>query len=116
MGIGQYILDEDGRTPVLCEDTLKWGRWFEDSGTKRIVRSTRGRMKDGTEVHLSTVFLGLDHNHDGYGPPQLFESMVFEGPMDQHQVRYTTWAEAERGHLDLLNLLASQGFTHNDKE
>jgi hypothetical protein len=51
---------------------------------------------DGT--YVSTVFLGLDHRFVGKGPPLLYETMVFGGPMDQHQERTSTWEEAEQAH------------------
>lgn len=47
---------------------------------------------------VSTVFLGCDHNWSGEGPPVLFETMVFGGPLDEEQVRYCTLAEARAGH------------------
>lgn len=46
---------------------------------------------------ISTVFLGLDHSWNG-GPPVVFETMVFGGPLDEEQDRYCTRAEAEAGH------------------
>lgn len=52
-------------------------------------------------VDVSTVFLGLDHQF-GEGPPLLFETMVFGGPLDEEQRRYTTWAEAEAGHAEMV--------------
>jgi hypothetical protein len=48
------------------------------------------------EVRVSTVFLGIDHAWEG--PPLLFETMVFGGPLDEEMERYSTWEEAERGH------------------
>jgi hypothetical protein len=30
------------------------------------------------DVLISTVFLGIDHNWPGVGPPLLYETMVFE--------------------------------------
>jgi len=53
----------------------------------------------GAEV--STVFLGLDHAF-GDGPPVLFETMVFGGPLDGEQDRYCTWDEAVAGHAAML--------------
>ena len=43
------------------------------------------------------MFLGLDHSFGG-GAPLLFETMVFGGPLDGEQERYSTWNEAEAGH------------------
>ena len=50
------------------------------------------------EIRVSTVFLGLDHNHSQEGPPILFETMIFGGEHDQSQWRYWTFDEALQGH------------------
>ena len=84
---GKYILD--GKTPVLC-DLLTWARWFENSD-RRVASTEVGG------VHISTVFLGLDHSF-GHGPPLLFETMVFRDGDGEEQERYSTWEEAEAGH------------------
>lgn len=49
--------------------------------------------------YVSTVWLGLDHSYYG-GPPQIFETMVFQGDTcgDIYMDRYTTWGEAVAGH------------------
>ena len=49
-------------------------------------------------IHVSTVFLGLDHSF-GEGPPLVFETMIFGGELDQYQERYSTYQQAEAGHL-----------------
>lgn len=53
------------------------------------------------DVTVSTVFLGIDHSF-GSGPPLLFETMVFGGPLDEEQVRYSTEAEAAAGHKAMV--------------
>jgi len=50
------------------------------------------------DVYVSTVFLGINHRWFGDGPPLVFETMVFGGPMDRHMERTSTWAEAEQTH------------------
>jgi len=51
---------------------------------------------------ISTVFLGIDHSF-GFGEgPLLFETMVFNGPLDGEQDRYSTWDEAEAGHKAMV--------------
>ena len=47
---------------------------------------------------VSTVFLRLDHNYSGEGPPVLFETLVFGGPLSDEMERYCTEAEALEGH------------------
>lgn len=86
----KYILD--GHTPVPCNDVLAWGCWFENPEHRRVAATV---LSGG--VRVSTVFLGLDHNW-GEGPPALFETMIFEGPHDSEQWRYSTWDEAVAGH------------------
>lgn len=55
------------------------------------------------EVHVSTVFLRLNH---GYGEtPVWFETMIFGGEHDQWQDRYTTYDEAEAGHKHVVEAL-----------
>lgn len=49
------------------------------------------------DVTVSTVFLGMDFGFWD-GPPRVFETMIFGGDHDGTQWRYSTWAEAERGH------------------
>ena len=85
--MSHYILD--GHTPVPCE-LMDWARWF-DKADRHVA------MTDVNHIHVSTVFLGLDHAFDG-GPPVLFETLVFGGPLDGEMERYHTWGEAEAGH------------------
>ena len=80
----------DGHTPIGTEDIGVWSA-ATDGERPRVAKDTIGR------VYISTVFLGIDHAFGG-GPPLLFETMVFRGPMDGWQWRYSTWDEAEAGH------------------
>jgi hypothetical protein len=92
----QYILV--GHEPVPEPDVEKWGRWHDNIQNRIVARHAKGA------IDVSTVFLGLDHNFMGVGPPILFETMVFGGPHDQDQERYCTWDEALLGHLRMCNL------------
>lgn len=67
--LDKYILI--GQTPVLCDDSLEWARWFEDPNNRRI------RLTQVGPYFISTVFLGLDHNFMFAGPPILFETMIW---------------------------------------
>lgn len=49
-------------------------------------------------VEVSTVFLGIDHNHFGKGPPILFETMIFDDYGGGDQFRFETWDQAVEGH------------------
>ena len=53
---------------------------------------------------VSTVFLGLNHRWDD-GPPLIFETMIFGGPHDESQWRYSTEAMAQAGHAAIVAAL-----------
>lgn len=56
--------------------------------------------EDGAPT-VSTVWLGIDHSF-GRGEPLIFETMVFGGPLDQEQERYSTEAAALEGHQRMV--------------
>lgn len=87
--MGDYYILEDGE--VLPVNVLQWGLWWET--TDRRIALTD--IND--EVSVSTVFLGLDHGWGG-AVPVVFETMIFGGPHDQYQERYSTLDEARAGH------------------
>ncbi len=90
-----YILE--GHKPVSCPDILEWARWFQTGdAARRVAEDFVG------DVRISTVFLGIDHSFSRVGPPVLFETMVFAGPLDEEQDRYCTWDEAVAGHAAML--------------
>jgi hypothetical protein len=87
-----YTLRE--QKPVLELDLVTWGKWFET--TSRTVAYTSMRDR---EICVSTVFLGIDHRYGGRaGPPVIFETMIFGGPLGDSQQRYVSWGEALKGH------------------
>ena len=54
-------------------------------------------------VWISTVFLALDHDYFGEGPPVVFETMAFRHGWDEVvQQRYCTYKEAQAGHIDIV--------------
>ena len=87
---GYYVLDAAGE-PQLCTDVNEWKLWF--STTDRKIAEDRHN-----EISVSTVFLGLDHNYGGKGPPLLFETMIFGGPHDGACSRTGTRTDALRQH------------------
>lgn len=96
----KYILD--GHTPVPYEDIHGWARWFESAD--RHVANEYLVDAEGRTVHVSTVFLGMDHAW-GVGPPVLFETMIFGGEENDYQERYHTWDEAVDRHQVLVDLI-----------
>lgn len=49
------------------------------------------------DAHISTIWIGLDHSV--FGPPLIFETMIFGGERDGYVWRYSTEREAREGHL-----------------
>lgn len=93
----QYYIMNDQHEAIPVRDVIEWGKWFESAD--------RHVAQDEIDGHrVSTVFLGLDHNHSGEGPPILFETMIFkENDMsDEYQTRCSTWEEAEIMHREAI--------------
>jgi hypothetical protein len=91
-----YILDENDNTVEV--DLLTWARWLEDCPHARII----GYTGITSEIAVSTVFLGLDHRFFGEGPPILFETLIFGGPLDGEGARYCSHDDALTGHKMLV--------------
>lgn len=93
-----YILGRFGR-PKQCDDLMQWCSWFETSnrGLEYTVIKDANRKGIGG-IHVSTVFLGIDHNFSQKGKPLLWETMVFGGPLSEHGERYSSAADAKKGH------------------
>lgn len=92
-----YILDAN--KDVIPTTTFEEYCYFmEGCSTKRIHET----YVDDSRV--STVFLGIDHSHDGT-PPLFFETMVFRGPEGGLCKRYSTWDEAYAGHESVVKEL-----------
>lgn len=95
---GHYILENGEITEV---DLMTWARWLEtdkDFSKRRVSQTYIGN------VHVSTVFLGLDHSF-GHGAPLLFETMIFGGEHDEFCMRYSTLEEAMRGHEKVVEMV-----------
>lgn len=93
-----YVLKD--KTPVKVAGIKEW--YTESFGQEKHV----GRDFFG-KVIVSTVFLGLDHNHHG-GEPILFETMIFGGKHDQYQTRCSTWDEAVIQHEEACKLVRNK--------
>lgn len=117
-----YILVDGVVTP--CLNALAWARWVEDHD-HQVARTQVGPLE------ISTVFLGINHDFFGEGPPLVFETMVFgNDPSDEEPdpltieifdaarrkgisittrdsvvgttERYSTFEQARRGHEQVV--------------
>ena len=86
-----YVLDADNHVLEVF-DMVTWDRFMEDE------RRQIGYTQITSACDVSTVFLGIDHRIYGKGPPVLFETMIFGGPLDGEQWRYASYDDAMTGH------------------
>jgi len=100
---GLYILNEQ-REPVLTDDVVLWGKWMEKEKNRRVGET----FMQNDKVHISTVFLGLDHGFMQGGEPVVFETMVFGGAYNQHQERCNTWGEAAAMHERVCEMVREE--------
>lgn len=97
---------------ILNPDHSFTGMEFEDylSHIKSLGINGENRRVDESQIgnyRISTVFLGIDHNWNDYGPPILFETMIF-GPhfeRDEYQTRCATWNEALEMHITAIDFV-----------
>lgn len=82
--LGVYYLDEQHNV-IPADDSDKWAEWLE-------THNRRVRLTRVGPYFVSTVFLGLDHNHARFMhpelPPLLFETMAWTN-MDDTPVEPT---------------------------
>jgi hypothetical protein len=90
----QYILQ--GHKPIPANNLKEWGEWVATADRKVALDVVN-------EAKISTVFLSLNHAFTDNDPPLLFETMVFGGEFDQETERYSTWEEAEIGHIKMVD-------------
>ncbi len=55
------------------------------------------------EVHISTVWTGLDHSFGSAARPLIFETSVLGGPLGDKSARYATEEQARVGHQEILD-------------
>lgn len=112
MNLKEWLYVLDGHNVRATDDMEEWGRCF--GSPDRIVAHTAEEY-----FEVSTVFLGVRHNHFHPGPPILFETMVFateayaalvpkEENIDGIQSRYASWDDAETGHNTTVKRLRKQ--------
>lgn len=93
MKIKHHILDDDNH--VVEVSLMEWAMWVE---TTPIGRRCVGHTQVTSQIEVSTVFVMIDMNFYGRGPPILFETMIFGGPLHHYTWRYSSWDDADVGH------------------
>lgn len=101
MGSGNLVLVWDGVGPIPADFGTRCD--FENPG--RIVAKYSSPRGD-----VSTVLLYLDHAYGDVdvGPPTVYETMVFGGPLDGEQDRYTSRKDAQAGHARMVAKVQTQ--------
>jgi hypothetical protein len=98
----KFVLDDDNN-PVPEPNLNKWAMWMEANHPRHV-----GWTQITSEVVVSTVFLGVDHNWGDDPRPILFETMVFGGERDNDQYRFHTWDEAAAFHAKIVEELRAK--------
>ncbi len=91
--MGRYYMLHEGNV-VEEPDYAKWAEWYKNSFEQvRCIATTK--VEYGT---VSTVFLALNMTLAKAGAPQLFETRVKGGWLDDEWERFSTLDEAKAGH------------------
>ena len=105
-----FLLDKD-KNPFACS-VKEWADWINHNS-----KHVRHTIIKKYGVRISTVFLGIDHNHfsQSVSKPLLFETMVFlygnedlESNLRGYMERYCTWDEALKGHREAVKWVIAQ--------
>lgn len=92
-----YILKDK---ELVAVSLIHWALWLE-TANRHIGDTMVGHTR------ISTIFIGLDHNHSPKGPPLLFETMIFPDQdakeildryLENYLERYSTYDQAVEGH------------------
>src|SRR5262245_37646077 len=89
--INTYVVDAEGE-PQVEPDFDRWQAWMQwNDQPLAETHVARG-------VWVTTRFMGFDQRGIKIGAPLLWETMIFGGPHDLHQQRYTSEADALKSH------------------
>jgi hypothetical protein len=89
-----WILEGKKVKPASLEE---WAQFLSQTEKRRL-----GHDRLTSKVLVSTVFLGLNHRFIDGGPPLVFETMIFGGPLDGEQYQYSEFDEAMQGHQKVV--------------
>ncbi len=101
----------NGQAPEREPDLRAWAEWMRQGA--RIVRKDALEPGRGARLLICTYFTGIDYNpirlsrreRERQLAPVVFETSVFGQEYDVVRERYTSWADAERGHVASVRAL-----------
>jgi len=91
-------MDDEGLFFDRDGNPMSQEQWTETFAIRHTKDYKQVAFEDMDDVHVSTVWLGMNHNFTGVGPPLIFETMIFGGPHEGWTQRYPTEAAAIAGH------------------
>jgi hypothetical protein len=104
-------LDDWGRLMDIPEYRMVGNDYIHVRGASYRIEHTDAVERAEGIVRVSTVWLGLDHNL--FGPPHIFETMIFGGAHDGTLWRYSSHAEAVTGHAAAVELVRREAHAIN---
>ncbi len=101
--MGDYYILRDGKpVEATFEEMANWREQHDEE--RKLRQETVG------DAWVSTVFLTHNHAYRDTDPPVLWETLVFDGKLDNLARRYSTRAAALRGHAAMVQRVRkSQG-------
>lgn len=93
MSLKHWILDDNHN--LVEVDLITWAKYIEHPDNRVV-----GYTQINSEVWVSTIFLGIDHRFPSFppGPPLVFETLVFGGPLNGEGGRWVSYDDAKTNH------------------
>jgi hypothetical protein len=95
-----FYYDREGNEIKL----MRWAELLEDNSYRVVMND----VING--IAVSTVWLGLDHSFNQSDAPIIFETMIFGGPRDEQQWRFSTEEQAIAKHQSIVTKLANENY------
>ena len=96
--ISNLWIENERGTPRRASSVVEWANYMAKT-SREVGKDVAG------DLFISTVFLGIDYNFVGFGPPILYETMIFAESQIEGQWRYTSRQRAKRGHDSIVRAL-----------
>lgn len=106
--VGGTIWYAPDGTPIpgdTMEQAEAFGQYRQAPGA--LIRTEIG-LEGSHNLVVSTVYLGIDHNFSGHGPPIIWETMIFFGDWEDYQWRYATRHAAMDNHRTVVDIICTR--------